>query len=333
VADDPPPPFDWQQPRPIAEPPDPEPAGPSRRHVLVAGGVGLGLLAAGGVVAWVGRDEDDPRPDGAWTLRPYTGLGAWVDAYDWSRALGGPNPAVGPNGVEAMAAAGAQTLFLQTAHSRVDEDVLEPTRLQELIDGAHEAGLHVVAWYLPGFTDPAEDLRRLEASAALDVDGLAVDLEAVSEEDVALRTTRMVELGTALREHVGEEKVLGAITLSTIHLQVVNPAYWPGYPYGELADVYDVVLPMAYWTQRKPDLRHGDLYSAQEIQRLRTAVGADIPVHLIGGLAEDASVADVQAMVATITEAGAIGGGLYDWATSTPQQWAALAPLQSLRTD
>jgi len=85
---------------------------------------------------------------------------------------------------------------------------------------------------------------------------------------------------------------------------------------------------MAYWTQRKPDLRHGDLYSAQEIERLHAAVGADIPIHLVGGLAEDATVPDIAAMVTTITDAGAIGGSLYDWATSSPQQWAVLGPLR-----
>jgi hypothetical protein len=38
-------------------------------------------------------------------------------------------------------------------------------------------------------------------------------------------------------------------------------------------------------------------------------------------------------MVTTITDAGAIGGSLYDWASSNPAQWAAMTPLAELRTD
>ncbi len=36
-------------------------------------------------------------------------------------------------------------------------------------------------------------------------------------------------------------------------------------------------------------------------------------------------------MVAAIDAHAAPGGGLYDWATSTPEQWAALAPLRDLQ--
>ena len=36
-------------------------------------------------------------------------------------------------------------------------------------------------------------------------------------------------------------------------------------------------------------------------------------------------------MVAAIDAHEAPGGGLYDWATSTPEQWDALAPLRDLQ--
>lgn len=35
------------------------------------------------------------------------------------------------------------------------------------------------------------------------------------------------------------EKALAAITLSGVHLQVVNPDFWPGYPWAELGATYD----------------------------------------------------------------------------------------------
>ena len=38
-----------------------------------------------------------------------------------------------------------------------------------------------------------------------------------------------------------------------------------------------------------------------------------------------------QPQVAAIEAHAAPGGGLYDWATSTPEQWATLAPLAALQ--
>ncbi len=52
-----------------------------------------------------------------------------------------------------MADSGVQTVYLQTSHSRSAQDVMEPERLDELIDAAHANGMHVVAWYLPTLAD------------------------------------------------------------------------------------------------------------------------------------------------------------------------------------
>jgi hypothetical protein len=38
-------------------------------------------------------------------------------------------------------------------------------------------------------------------------------------------------------------------------------------------------------------------------------------------------------MVTAIDDRGAIGGSLYDWSTSSPEQWGALAPLRDLRPE
>jgi hypothetical protein len=169
------------------------------------------------------------------------------------------------------------------------------------------------------------------AASELRVDGLAVDIEATDLVDVAERNRRVLELSDQVRAVVGEEKVLAAITLSTVHTQVVNPAFWPGYPYAELARRYDVILPMAYWTLRVGELSAADRYVGENLDRLRAVVGDDVPIHAIGGLAEDTSVDDLVGMLSAIDEREAIGGSLYDWATSTPEQWEVLQPLRLLR--
>ena len=144
----------------------------------------VGLVAAG--VVWsIGRDSGPAGPIAEpWTLEPHQGLAAWVDAYDWSHALGGETPVVDEDDLVAMAALGIQTVYLQTSHLGVpDQLVLEHERVETLIDTAHDNGMSVVAWYLPTLVDVDADLERLLASADLDVDGLAVDIESTVVKD------------------------------------------------------------------------------------------------------------------------------------------------------
>jgi hypothetical protein len=190
----------------------------------------------------------------------------------------------------------------------------------------------VVAWYLPTFESVDRDLRRLVAASKLRVDGLGVDIESTDLVNLVDRNERVVELSTKLRAIVGDHKVLAAITLSAVHQQVVNPAFWPGYPWAALGATYDVVMPMSYWSIRKGDLRNGARYVGEDIDRVRAAVGRDdLPVHPVGGIADGVTVADLTGMVAAIEDRGAIGGSLYDWNTSSPEQWTALQPLRRLR--
>lgn len=262
----------------------------------------------------------------------HEGLGAWVDAYDWTVELGGEEPPVGPRDIEAMADLGVQTVYLQTSHRRSTDDVMEAERLDELIDAAHANGMHVVAWYLPTLVDVEADLRRLEAAATLPVDGLGVDIESTAVDDVAERNRRLVDLSTRLRGSVPAGRPIAAITLSAVHLQVVNPAYWPDYPWADLAASYDVMMPMAYWSIRQGELRDAGRYVGENIDRIRASTGdPDIPIHVIGGIADRVTDADLEAMVAAIEGRGAIGGSLYDWRTSEPSHWSTLAPLAGLR--
>lgn len=289
-------------------------------------------LAALGVAWTVDRDDvADRRLAGAWTLRAHEGLGVWVDVFDWTEEFTEDRPPVGLDDLDRMAEAGIDTLYLQTAHSRsTAEGVIEPERLDALIERAHAVGLRVVAWYLPQLVDVEADLARLLASAELPVDGLGVDIEAVEVPDVAARNARLLDLTARLRAEVGDDRALAAITPSPTHLQVVNPAFWPDFPWAALADAYDVLLPMSYWSIREEALRDGEAYVSDDIDRLRAATGdADIPIHVIGGIADALPVDQVAGMARAIREREGLGGSLYDWVTSNDAQWAALAPLRA----
>lgn len=309
---------------------DPPAGRPLRRRRLAAAVAVLAVVVGAGA-RWVRDDGLAGPPPGAWTLAPHDGLGAWVDVYDWTLQFTNGQPAVGPGEVEAMADAGVQTLYIQTAHSSaVEPGVIEEERLRSIIQRAYDNGLHVVAWYLPTLVDPAADLRRLVASAALPVGGLGVDIESLAVPDPGERNRRLRALSASLRTALGPDRALAAITLSAVHLQVVNPDFWPDFPWAELPETYDVILPMTYWSIRVGDLRDGARYVGENLDRVRFSVrDPDIPIAPIGGIADGITQADLEGMVAAIEGRGAVGGSLYDWATSEPEHWATLAPLRS----
>ncbi|MBA3302370.1 MAG: hypothetical protein M3R01_10740 [Actinomycetota bacterium] len=297
------------------------PSAGGRRRIALLALLAIGLGAAGVGAA---LDGDGPPEVGR---NPFAGVGAWVDVYDWSEAHGRERPLVDAETVDAMADNGAETLYVQTARADTPGDVLEPDRLASLVDRARSRGMAVVAWYLPTLEEPDRDLRRLRAMAEVDgVDAVAVDIEARQVADVTERNRRLVRLSTELRAAV-PEATLGAIALAPVLLEEVNPAFWPSFPWRELARSFDVWLPMSYQSERRAvsGYRDAHRYAIENVDRLRARLGrAGAPVHLIGGIADDMDTGDLDGLLQAATEKNAIGVSLYDWRTTPP----ALLPLR-----
>ena len=79
---------------------------------------------------------------------------------------------------------------------------------------------------------------------------------------------------------------------------MVNPSFWPNFPWTELTSYYEAFLPMAYWTIRRGEYRNGERYIGENIDRIRHNTGrADLPIHPIGGIADGATVADLEGMI------------------------------------
>jgi hypothetical protein len=301
----PPPPVTTAPPPPTTAPPPP-PAQPRREAHAVA-------------------DIGD-----RFTMGPYRGLGSWLDVYDWSTAYAKGGPPAGVEAVDRMATAGVQTLFIQASRWDSPTDVVEQDRLVALIDKAHSRGMSVVGWYLPTFEDPAADLRRLVAIAKLPVDGVGVDIESRKVADTAERNRRLLELSAALRGALPGE-VIGAIPMEPVLMEDVNPNFWPGFPWRELASYYDVWLSMSYWSNRAADSPYRDpyTYTAANIDRMRKNLGwLDAPVHALGGIADKTTVAGVEGMHRAAAERNAIGGSLYDYRTTGDALWE---PLRKFR--
>jgi hypothetical protein len=260
----------------------------------------------------------------------YQGLGTWVDVYDWSRSYTNGRPTVGPADVDRMAAVGVQTLFIQASKWDSATDVVDPDLLNPIIQRAHARGIRVVTWYLPTLADVPADLRRLLAVANLGVEGVAVDIESREVADPAERSRRLVALSSQLRAAL-PGRTIGAIVFPPVAMEVINPNYWPGFPWHQIGGSYDVWLPMSYWTNRTPESgwHDGYRYSAEDINRVRADLGQpNAIVNNIGGIADKATPAEVDGMVRAITATGAIGGSLYDWRTTGADLWPHLVPLR-----
>lgn len=267
-----------------------------------------------------------------WTLEPYFGFGAWLDAFDWSvRFARAVEHTVGPEAVDHMAAEGVQTIYIQAGRWNAETDVIERDRLKAIIDRAHAHDMSVVAWYLPTMVDPEADLRRLLAIAELDIDGLGVDIESRDVDDVAERNRRLLDITARLDAAMGG-RPLAAIVMEPVVMEDVNPNYWPGYPWAELARYYDVWMPMGYWTNRVGAWRSAYDYTGVNIARIRQHIGdPDAPVHPIGGIGNETTVEDLHGMLTAAVEQRSIGGSIYDYRTTRPEHWDVLRSFRHQR--
>jgi len=292
------------------------------RSLLATAVVTLALAAA----ALLGTGRPAPAAD----TSVYSGLGTWVSIFG-AKAYSQPTTVAA-----SIAARGVRTVYVETSNFSQPADVVRPTQLGAFVDALHAQGVHVVAWYLPGFVRPAVDLRRALAAIHFTTatggtfDGFALDIESSAVKRAATRTTRVVALSRSLRAAVGADYPLGAIIPSPRGMQI-KPAYWPAFPYAQLAGIYDVFLPMVYWTYsvKGPDGAYG--YLAWALALLRAgAVNPDLQIHLVGGTSYRATLPEQQAFAQLVTDDGKLTGwSLYDWFGTKPAAWKALAAIPS----
>lgn len=273
---------------------------------------------ASAAIALLRADEPTPR-----ATSTYGGLGTWVDAFDFDPAYmaEGADPPVTPEVIDELADLGVRTVYLQAARidDRATDRLLDEGLLAEFLLRAHARGVEVVGWYLPLFEDVDADLDRLLAIAEFDAlghrfDGVAVDIEYIEGvPNPTERSRRLIDLSQRLREERADE-ALGAIVPPPVQLEVVNPSYWPDFPWRALESSYDVWLPMAYWTVRTGEYRDAYRYSEESTRRLRNNLGRpDLVVHIIGGIGDQTTQADLDGLRRAVEDTGSIGGSIYDW--------------------
>jgi hypothetical protein len=159
-------------------------------------------------------------------------------------------------------------------------------------------------------------------------DSFALDIEASTISSVSARNRALRDLTARIRSKVGTAYPLGAIIPSPVGL-AKKRGYWDAFPYADVASGYDVLLPMAYYTYHGKTTDSAFADAASNLRILRSQPGcATIPVHMIGGLAEESSAGQVNAFVGVVRASDSIGVSLYGWAGTTGAHWRELAQLQ-----
>ncbi len=331
-----------------------------RRPSLVWGLVPLTIVAVIAGLAVVDRDdgpadEAPPTsaattstvPTGVWELveptepmriDPYAGLGSWVDVFDFDPAYqdGGRSPVVTVDDLAIMAAAGVETVYLQAARldDRSPGGLAAPDLVAEWLDVAAELDLDIVAWYLPTFADVDADLERLDLLRRFETGrgnrfaGVGVDIEFRRDvPDDAERSARLVELSSRLAEIGLADDAWSAIVLPPTLMEVVNPDFWPGFPWAGIAPHYDIWMPMSYWSGRTEASGFDDGldYNVDVVRRMRANLAdADAIVHSIGGIGDEITESQVRDFVESLGVTRSIGGSIYDYRTMSAGSWAVL---------
>jgi hypothetical protein len=251
-------------------------------------------------------------------LDAYRGLGTWVDIYN-TRPYNRPRVAI-----RKMARKNVRTLFLQTGNYHSPNPIHRPRSVSTLIEAAHGKGIRVVAWYLPSYARLERDYRRSIAAIRFQTehgqrfDSFALDIEATIVRDISTRNDRARRLAARLRGAVGSSYPMGAI------VPEAHALYWPDFPYDAMARRFDVFLPMAYFTFRTSSFHGVYRWVTDNIRAIRTATNLTIPIHVIGGLAGDASLRETAAYVKSVVDQKTLGGSLYHFPSTRAEQWHRL---------
>ena len=248
--------------------------------------------------------------------RPFAEAGTWVSIFAGDAVWDHPRAQV-----RRMHAAGIHTLYLQTASSSspVGSAVFRPSQVARFLVAAHARRMRVVAWYLPPLRDVRREHRR--AMAAIDFrtasgqrfDAFALDIEpSGTTPSGQLRDDNLRRLSSRVRTSAPAGYKLGAIVPSPIGMSLA-PRFWPDFPWSTIGRFYDVVLPMSYSSYRVSGAAATYDYTMGNISFLRSTLGPQVSVHVIGGNAGALSRNETRAFVAACNDARVTGASLWHW--------------------
>jgi hypothetical protein len=263
---------------------------------------------------------------------PFRVLGAWVDTFDYSVLT----PATV---VVDLQAHKVRTLYLQTARFDSGTDILYPDEVAAWLAAAHAAGIRVVGWYSPDYSDLTRDVRRTLAiasyvsAAGQRFDAVGIDVEYPLTVSSPSAWNQAVATHLA-RVRAGTTRPLVAIVLPPVLMRAwPDPSRWASFPWPTVGADANAVAPMSYWTSYTAASRcaAGDAqfcaYQYTHDNVLLSGQLTGLPVHVIGGVGDQATPADVADYVRAARETAAAGGSLYDYLTTKAAFWPYLEQL------
>jgi hypothetical protein len=255
-------------------------------------------------------------------LSAYRDLGSWIDIYDaWPWA----HPTLA---VRKLHDRGARTIFLQTSNYGAKDPIFRPRQTARFLKAAHARDMEVVAWTVPSFANPQKDYHRARAAILFKgrghrFDSFGLDIEAAIVSNIWRRNKRLLDLSKQLRDLVGPDYPLGAITPDP-----VKSLYWPNFPYQRVDRLYDVFVPMGYFSFRAHGYKDVKRYTEQSIRVIRRESGdPDVPIHLIGGIGGETEPPEVKGFVRAVKGHGVLGASYYDFAVTSEHEWKQLETI------
>lgn len=273
------------------------------------------------------KPEKVVQPMGEIDLAAYQGLGSWVDLFN-------RGPWRDPTAtVRRMKRRGVRTIYLQTATYGSPSAIVYPRKVARFITAAHARDMYVVGWSVPSFVEEKKDFWRARSAIRFRTrtgdgfDSFALDIEADIVRSIRKRNYRLLELSRRLRTASGPDKKFGAIVPDPAHNK-----YWPNFPYKRIANLYDVVVPMGYFTFRTKGFENVRNYTAANISYIRRKTrDPKIPIHVIGGIADDVGVPDARGFVRAIKDKKVLGASFYDFPITTKKTWGELSKIRNVR--
>jgi hypothetical protein len=272
------------------------------------------------------RSERVVQPTGDLDLVAYEGLGSWVDLFNrgpWRDPV---------STVRRMKRQGVRTIYLQTATYGSPSAIVHPTKLARFITAAHARDMYVVGWSVPSFAKAWKDFWRARSAISFRtrsgdrLDSFALDIEADIVRSIWRRNHRLLVLSRRLRTLAGPSHELGAIVPDPAHNK-----YWPNFPYKRIANLYDVMVPMGYFTFRTWGFANVRDYTAANISYIRRKTrNPKTPIHVIGGIADDVGVPAARGFVSAITDKNVLGASLYDFPITSQNCWGELSKIRRL---
>ena len=221
---------------------------------------------------------------------------------------------------------GVETIYLQTATHGSGTALVFPEATAQFLIAAHRNDMKVVGWYVPSFARPGRDFRMarkgllFETKGGHRFDSFALDIEAPNVDNIHKRNRRLLEISRKLRRSAGSDYPLGAVIPDSHSL------YWPDFPYKRIAAIYDVMVPMGYFTFRAEGFKHVERYTEHNIRTIRKETGdKKTPVHVIGGIADEVGVPAARGFAAAVRKNRVLGGSLYDYPITTEKTWQELS--------